>query len=334
MSEKSLSFVAVTGAAGFIGSHLVERLVTDGVHVRALVHANANCGIGNLSALPPDVLSRLDIRFIDVIDANDVQSALRSVDTVFHLAANISIPYSTEAPMLFLQTNVIGTYNVLQAVRDMKDTRAVIASSSEVYGKATVNPIREDHELCACSPYAASKIAAEKLAESYYHSFDADVVVVRPFNTYGPRQSPRAVIPWIIKQAMESSEVTLGNVQAVRDFLFVRDTVEGIIAAAKADDVRGQSFNLATGTGISVEDLAYKIGSLMGRSLTIQTSVSRTRNANSEVWERIGDAEKARTKLGWSAKVGLDEGLMLVINEVRNSIPMSHQKAQTAQMAS
>ena len=322
MSERPLTFVAVTGAAGFIGSHLVERLVTGGVYVRALVHANANCGIGNLSALPPDILSKLDIRFIDILDANDVQAAVRSVDTVFHLAANISIPYSTEAPMLFLQTNVIGTYNVLQAIREMKDTRGVIISSSEVYGKAAAaDPIREDHELCACSPYAASKIAAEKLAESYYHSFDANVVVVRPFNTYGPRQSPRAVIPWIIHQAMESSEVTLGNVLAIRDFLFVRDTVEGMIAAATANDVQGQSFNLASGAGISIEDLAYKIGSLIGRPLTIHTSVSRIRATNSEVWQRIGDAEKARAKLGWSPKVGLDEGLMLVINEAR-SMPL------------
>lgn len=295
----------------------------DGVHVRALVHTNANRRIGNLSVLPPDVLSKLDIRFIDILDANDVQSALRSVDTVFHLAANINIPNSTETPKLFLQTNVFGTYNVLQAVREMKDTRAVITSSSEVYGKTDVNPIREDHELCACSPYAASKIAAEKLAESYYYSFDADIVVVRPFNTYGPRQSPRNVIPWIVKQAMESSEVTLGNVLAVRDFLFVRDTVEGMIAAATANDVQGESFNLATGTGVSIEDLVYKIGSLIGRSLTIQTSVSRTRAAKSDVWQRIGDAEKARTKLGWSSKVGLDEGLMLVINEARNSMPLA-----------
>jgi len=321
MSERPLTFVAVTGAAGFIGSHLVERLAKDGVHVRALVHTNANREIGNLSVLPPNVLSKLDIRFIDILDANDVQSALQSVDTVFHLAANISIPYSIEAPMLILQTNVIGTYNVLQAIREMKDTRAIMVSSSEVYGKATMNPIREDHELCACSPYAASKIAAEKLAESYYYSFDADVVVVRPFNTYGPRQSSRAVIPLIVNQAMESSEVTLGNVLAVRDFLFVHDTVEGMIAAATANDVQGQSFNLATGTGISVEDLVYKIGSLMGRSLTIHMSVTRTRVANSEVWQRIGDAEKARTKLGWSPKVELDEGLMLVINEARNSMP-------------
>lgn len=323
MSKRPLTSVAVTGAAGFIGSHLVERLVKDGVHVRALVHTNANRRIGNLSLLPPDVLSKLDIRFIDILDANDVQPALRSVDTVFHLAANISIPDSTVAPISFLQTNVIGTYNVLQAIREMKDTRTIITSSSEVYGKAAVTPIREDHELCACSPYAASKIAAEKLAESYYYSFDTDIVVVRPFNTYGPRQLPRNVIPSIVKQALESSEVTLGNVLAVRDFLFVRDTVEGMIAAAIANDVRGESFNLATGTGVSIEDLVYKIGSLIGRSLTIQTCVSRTRAANSEVWQRIGDAEKARTKLGWSSKVGLDEGLMLVINEARNSMPLA-----------
>src|SRR5829696_8431187 len=329
MSERPLTFVAVTGAAGFIGSHLVECLVKEGVHVRALVHTNADRRIGNLSVLPPDVLSKLDIRFIDILDANNVQSALRSVDTVFHLAANISIPDSTEAPMLFLQTNVIGTYNVLQAVREMKDTRAVITSSSEVYGKADVNPIPEDHELCACSPYAASKIAAEKLAESYYYSFDADVVVVRPFNTYGPRQSPRSVMPGIVKQAMESSEVTLGNVLAVRDFLFVRDTVEGMIAAATANDVQGETFNLATGTGVSIEDLVYKIGSLIGRSLTIQTSVSRTRATNSDVLQRIGDVEKARTKLGWSAKIGLDEGLMFVINEAK-----SYKQAPKAQMIS
>jgi nucleoside-diphosphate-sugar epimerase len=317
MNERPLTSVAVTGAAGFIGSHLVERLVTGGVQVRALVHTNT----GNLSLLPPDVLSKLDIRFIDILDANDVQSALRSVDTVFHLAANSNVPDSTEAPIVFLQTNVIGTYNVLQAIREMKDTRAVITSSSEVYGKAAMTPIREDHELCAYSPYAASKIAAEKLAESYYHSFAANVVIVRPFNTYGPRQSLRQVIPWIVKQAMESSEVILGNALAVRDFLFVRDTVEGMIAAATANDVQGESFNLATGTGVSIEDLVYKIGSLIGRSLTIHTSVTRTRVANSEVWQRIGDAEKARTKLDWSPKVGLDEGLMLVINEARNSMP-------------
>ncbi len=319
MNRRTILRAAVTGASGFIGSHLVERLTERGIEVVSLAHANSASRLGNLSHLPGDMRSRLNVRFVDILDPNDIRSALQSVDTVFHLAANISVPYSATAPMLFIQTNTIGTLNVLNAAQDVGVQRIVVISSSEVYGSAQTLPIREDHVLSARSPYAASKISAEKLAEAFFHGNGLGIVILRPFNTYGPRQSLRAVIPWIIKQGLEGSELQLGNLEPVRDFVFVTDTVDGMIAAGEGTGIEGETFNLATGSGISVQDLVQKISNLMGRPLHPRNNSNQTRKSTSEVWKLIGDASKAMDGLGWKPRVSLEDGLTRVIEFVRSS---------------
>lgn len=318
--QRTIRRAAVTGASGFIGSHLVERLAARGIEVVALAHANAGGQIGNLAHLPAAVRGRLTVRFIDVLDPNDVRAALDSADTVFHLAANISVPYSAAAPMLFIQTNTIGTLNVLKAAREAGAERVVVISSSEVYGSARIFPIREDHVLSARSPYAASKISAEKLAESFFHCFGLGVVVLRPFNTYGPRQSLRAVIPWIIQQGLDGGDLQLGNLKPVRDFVFVTDTADGMIAAGETAGVEGETFNLATGAGLSVEELVGKISAAIGRPLRIKNSPDQTRAASSEVWKLVGGADKAAEQLGWTPKVSIDDGLPRVVEFIRSSL--------------
>lgn len=306
----------VTGASGFIGSHLVERLAASDFRVVALVRPNSGKGIGKLSALPADVLSRLDIRFCDIQDPEDLEAALEPSAVVFHLAAQIDVAYSARAPSLFLQTNVLGTHNLLRAALEKRAARAVVISTSEVYGGAEAGLIDESYPLRARSPYAASKIAAEKLAESYYHSYDLGVVIVRPFNTFGPRQSERAVIPWLLRQALGGGDIALGNLSPVRDFVYVSDTVAGIIAAGVAEHVEGQVFNLATGIGRSIGGLVEEVGTLVGRTLTVKEGGGLVRRASGEVWRLVGDAGKAQSQLGWSPEVTFEEGLKAVAHSL------------------
>lgn len=306
--------VLVTGAGGFIGSHLAEYLVTEGFKVRAMVHYNSRNSHGNLELLPLDVRTDIEIVTGDIQDAFFARSAVKGMDAVFHLAALIGIPYSYVAPAQYAAVNVLGTLNVLQACRDERISKVVHTSTSETYGTARYVPIDEAHPLQAQSPYSASKIGADKLAESYHLSFDLPVVTVRPFNTYGPRQSARAVIPTIVSQALAGYEqIRLGSLSPVRDLTYVRDTVRGFLDAAHSDAAVGRVVNLGNGKGISVGDLAKRILRLCGSQARIVCEEQRVRPTNSEVMELICDNTLADDLFNWTPQVSLDDGLRQVI---------------------
>jgi NAD dependent epimerase/dehydratase len=299
--------VLVTGAGGFIGSHLTERLVNLGARVRALVHYNA---LGRRGWL--DTLSKADgLQVIagDITDRDSVEQAARDCEVVFHLAALIAIPYSYQAPASYIRTNIEGTLNVLQAARELKTARLVHTSTSEVYGTAISVPIKEDHPLQGQSPYSASKIGADKIAEAFHRSFDVPVVTVRPFNTFGPRQSERAVIPTIIAQSLKGIPVRLGSLTPTRDLNYISNTVDGFIAAAASPKAVGKTINLGSGREISIGDLAQLIGSLIGMPVEVQSEVSRIRPEKSEVERLLADNSLALSLLGWKPTVGLEDGL-------------------------
>ena len=312
--------VLVTGAAGFIGSHLVERLVREGYAVRAFVHYNSLSSWGNLEKLPRDVLAQVEVTAGDLADTFMVDQAVTGCAMVFHLGALIGIPYSYTAPAAYVATNVSGTINVLQACRRHGVRRMLHTSTSEVYGTAQYVPIDERHPLVGQSPYSASKIAADKLAESFWLSFSTPVVTVRPFNTYGPRQSARAVIPTIITQALTGGDVRLGSTETVRDFTYVEDTAAGFLAAARASGVEGEVLNLGTGESVTVGDLVERIGRIVGRPLTVQRDPVRIRPAASEVGRLVSDNRLARTRLGWTPEIGLDTGLARTVDAIRASL--------------
>lgn len=308
--------VLVTGAAGFIGSHLVERLVREGFAVRAFVHYNALSHWGNLEKLPRDVLPQVEVMPGDLADSFMVDRAVSGCALVFHLGALIGIPYSYTAPAAYVATNVSGTLNVLQACRRHAVRRMLHTSTSEVYGTAQYVPIDERHPLVGQSPYSASKIGADKLAESFWLSFSTPVVTVRPFNTYGPRQSARAVIPTIISQALKGPDIQLGSTDTVRDFTYVDDTAAGFVAAARADGVDGEVINLGTGEAVTVGDLVERIGRIVGRRLIVRTDQARIRPAASEVGRLISDNTRARTRLGWTPAITLDAGLARTVDAI------------------
>ena len=312
--------VLVTGAGGFIGSHLVESLVAQGANVRALVRYNSKGDLGHLSLLPVDDFSRLDVVAGDLRDLSAMTAAMQDIDTVFHLGALIAIPYSYKHPANVVDSNVIGTMNVLLAGRETKVKRIVHTSTSEVYGTALRVPIDESHPLQGQSPYSASKIAADKLAESFYRSYDLPVVTLRPFNTYGPRQSTRAVIPTIITQALTQDVIHLGNLTATRDLTYVSDTVDGFLCAGEAADIEGGTFNLGVGHEISVGDLANEIISLVGRNVEVKLDSSRLRPSKSEVERLLSDNSLAKEKLNWSPKVNLREGLSKTITWMASNL--------------
>jgi NAD dependent epimerase/dehydratase len=303
--------VLVTGAGGFIGSHLAERLVELGADVRALVHYNS---LGRWGWLEHSVLaSKMEISAGDVTDRDLVTSAVEGQEIVFHLAALIAIPHSYHAPESYVRTNVQGTLNLLQGARDSRVERFIHTSTSEVYGTAQSVPIREDHPLQGQSPYSASKIGADKMAEAFHLSFGVPVVTVRPFNTYGPRQSARAVIPTIITQCLKGDAVRLGNLHPTRDLNYVSDTVEGFIAAAGAPGALGGTFNIGCGREISVGALAELIGQLAGRPMSVVNEPERKRPEGSEVERLLAANERARDMLGWTPKVSLEDGLRRTI---------------------
>jgi len=302
--------VFVTGAGGFIGSHLVEALVREGARVRALVRYTSRGTSGHLEELPPEVRDSVEIVLGDVRDAQFIRTHVRGCDVIFHLAALIGIPYSYEATESYVDTNVRGTLNILQAAREAGVLRVAITSTSEVYGTARYTPIDEAHPLQGQSPYSASKIAADKLAESFHLSFAVPVVTVRPFNTYGPRQSSRAVIPTILSQLLAGSEALhLGAVDPVRDLVYVEDTVRGFLLAGRVEQAVGTVINLGTGQGISIGDLARVIMGIVGREVPILQDSERVRPQASEVRLLVAKAEQARTILGWEPQVALAEGL-------------------------
>ena len=299
--------VLVTGAGGFVGSHLAERLVREGAEVTALVHYRGNGSAGWLDESP----FKEEIRICpgDVTD-NELLRPLAMADVIFHLAALVGIPYSYVAPRSYTRVNINGTLNVLEAARD-SGARVIVTSTSEVYGSAQTVPMDEAHPINPQSPYAASKVGADALALAYHRSFGLSVVTIRPFNAMGSRQSTRAVIPQIITQLLAGDTVRLGSLTPTRDLNYIDNTVDGFIAAANASDAvaAGRVFNIGSGREISIENLAYLIGRLMGKTITIETDTHRQRPADSEVDRLCADATLARTWLGWEPKVSLEEGL-------------------------
>lgn len=306
--------VLVTGAGGFIGSHLAEELVRQGAEVTAFVHYNGAGRWGWLDDSP--LASEMRIHAGDIADAESVKEAVQGQDTLFHLAALIAIPYSYSAPRSYVRTNVEGTLNVLQAAREAGTRRVIHTSTSETYGTAITVPIAETHPLQGQSPYSASKIGADMMAESYQRSFGVPVVTVRPFNTFGPRQSARAVIPTIISQLCHGPEVKLGSLTPTRDLNYVANTVEGFLAAAGPDEAVGEVVNLGSNREISIGDLATLIATTMGKPIQIVTDSQRVRPENSEVERLLADSSKAKRLLGWEPRVSLEEGLAQTIEWV------------------
>lgn len=302
--------VVVTGATGFIGSHLTEELARRGARVRAFSHYNALNACGWLESLGNDVLESVEVFPGDICDPGRVAEALRGQQVVFHLASLVGIPYSYRAPESYLETNVGGTLNVLNACRDLGVGRLVHTSTSEVYGTAQYVPIDEKHPLQAQSPYAASKIAADMFAVSYHRSYSVPVTIIRPFNTYGPRQSARAVIPTIISQLVDRpAKLHLGSLSAVRDFNYVADAVSGFLVIATCDQAVGQVVNIGSGREISIGDLARTLMRVTGVQVEITTDESRLRPEKSEVRRLLCDNTRAREWMGWQPQVPLETGV-------------------------
>ena len=309
--------VLVTGAGGFIGSHLVERLAGLGADVRALVRYNSRGLRGHLDGLPAEVQARLKVVSGDVRDSYFVDRVTEGVRCVFHLSSLIAIPYSYEAPQSYVDTNISGALNVFQAALRHKVARVVHTSTSEVYGTAVYTPIDEAHPLQGQSPYSASKIGADKLAESFHRSFELPVATLRPFNTFGPRQSARAVIPTIIAQALARDHVELGALDPVRDLTFVDDTVSAFLRMAEVPEAVGETIHVGTGVGVTIGELAKRILSLLAVERPIRTSDERVRPDKSEVRTLLCNPEKAARVLGWAPRVTLDDGLERAIAYVR-----------------
>jgi NAD dependent epimerase/dehydratase len=312
--------ILVTGAGGFIGSQLVESLLAQGARVRAFVRYNSRNDPGLLTLVPEQLRGSLEVAAGDLRDPQAVRAAVRGCEYVFHLGALISIPYSYHHPFEATEVNFMGTLNLLMACRDLEVKRVVHTSTSEVYGTARQVPIDESHPLQGQSPYSASKIGADKLAESFYCSYSLPVVTVRPFNTFGPRQSARAVIPAIITQALVQNTICLGNLDTRRDFTYVSDTVRGFLCAAETEDVEGSVINLGTGEDIRIGDIAARIAHRMDHPVEIVIDPQRLRPEKSEVLHLISDNRRARQLIGWEPKVGLDEGLDLTIQWIRDNL--------------
>jgi dTDP-glucose 4,6-dehydratase len=319
MASKAL----VTGGGGFIGSHLCEGLVRRGDAVRALVHYNGRGDIGRLGSVPSEIRNEIEVVAGDITDPYAIREVMRGSEVVYHLAALIAIPYSYVAPHSFFDANTLGTVHVLQAARDEGVTRMVHLSTSECYGTAQTIPISEDHPLVAQSPYAASKIGGDQAAGSFCRAFGVPVVTARPFNTYGPRQSARAIIPTVITQALSDGTVRLGALEPTRDLTYVTDTAAGLIAAAHAPDVVGETINLGTGKHISIGDLAAKVLELLERSgihAHLEHDADRVRPTNSEVERLCSDPSKAKRLLGWEPQVSLADGLIATIDAIRSDL--------------
>lgn len=318
----------VTGAGGFIGSHLVESLLQEGYDVKAFVHYNSFNSWGWLDHCDEAVQKSIEVFAGDVRDPNGVRTAMKGCDIVFHLAALIGIPYSYHSPDSYIETNIKGTLNILQASRDEGVSRVIVTSTSEVYGTALYVPINEKHPLQGQSPYSASKIGADKIAESFYRSFGTPVVIARPFNTFGPRQSARAVIPTIITQLLSGSEtVRLGSVHPTRDLNFVSNTCEGFIALANCKEALGKEINIGSGKEISIGELAGAIISHIRPGSQILSEDDRTRPKNSEVERLLCDNALIHELTGWKPAVSLDEGIRRTIEWFQSGENMKRYKA-------
>jgi dTDP-glucose 4,6-dehydratase len=315
----SANKILVTGAGGFIGSHLAERLTELGYSIRAFVRYNSNNNWGWLDN--SSYLKDIEVYSGDIRDYDSVRNAMKGCREVYHLAALIGIPYSYDSPLAYIKTNIEGTYNILENARLANLENVVITSTSETYGTAQFIPISENHPLVGQSPYSASKIAADQLALSYCLSFQLPVKIVRPFNTYGPRQSSRAIIPTVICQILSGKKkLTLGNIYPTRDLTFVKDTVEGFIAIAKSGKLNGSVTNIGNGSEISVKDLAIKIGRLLNVEIDFQTASKRQRPVNSEVERLLCDNNRIMTTTKWRPQYSLEQGLQETIDWIKHNI--------------
>lgn len=311
--------ILVTGAGGFIGSHLTEELVKLGANVRVFLRYKSDASIGNLKELPKDILDKIDIVRGDLKNPDSVNRAVKGTDIIFHLAALISIPHSYEDPRDFIETNVVGTLNVLRSAHEYDVKKIIITSTSEVYGTARYTPIDENHPLQAQSPYSATKISADKIAESFYRAYNLPIVIVRPFNTYGPRQSTRAVIPTIIGQALAKDRIKLGSLHPKRDFTFVKDTVEGYIKVAESDKVIGEIINIGYGEAVSMGEIVEMIKKILGKKLEIETDEQRIRPESSEVDLLLCDNKKAKEKINWFPKTNFEQGIKETIDYIKEN---------------
>ncbi len=320
--------VLVTGADGFIGSHLVEALINEGAIVRAFCYYNSFNRWGWLDTLPQDKLNQIDIFTGDVRDPNGVRTAMKDIDIVYHLAALIAIPYSYHSPDAYVDTNVKGTLNIVQAAKDLGTERVLITSTSEVYGTANYVPIDEKHPRQGQSPYSATKIGADSIAESFYRSFDLPITIVRPFNTFGPRQSARAIIPTIISQLLNDyNEINLGDLTPTRDLVFVKDTARGFVEISLCDKLIGHEVNIATHNEISIGDLANELIAQIKPAATIKQQEERMRPEKSEVFRLYGDNTKLKEFTGWAPETSLSDGLKETIEWFRNPENLKNYKA-------
>jgi NAD dependent epimerase/dehydratase len=312
--------VLVTGAGGFIGSHLAETLAREGAEVRAFVRYTSRGDHGWLELADPEVAKALEVFRGDLANPEAVSRALDGCEVVFHLGALIPIPYSYRHPREFVTANVVGTLNVLEAARALEPARIVHTSTSEVYGTAQTVPIDEEHPLHPQSPYAATKVAADQLALSFQRSFGTPVVIARPFNTYGPRQSARAVIPTIVTQALARDAIELGATSTTRDFSYVEDTVAGLLRCAQVDGVEGEVINLGTGTEVPIGEVVERVLRLLGRDVPVTLDEERLRPPESEVERLVAGTAKAQKLLGWEPAVALDEGLRRTVDWLTGSL--------------
>lgn len=317
--QPKLGKVLVTGAAGFVGSHLVERLVQAGACVTAFIHYNSRQDIGFLKQIPPSLFKKINIVLGELKDPHSIAESVRGQEVVFHLGALIGIPYSYKNPRDVVETNVLGTLNVLMAAKEFGVKRVVHTSTSEVYGTAQTSQITEEHSLKGQSPYSASKIGADKIVESFVNAYHLPVVTIRPFNTYGPRQSMRAVIPTIIGQALFQNEIVLGSLDTVRDFTYVLDTVEALFLGGTVEGIEGEVFNLGTDRESAIRDVVQKVLSLTGNeNKLVRTVEERVRPAKSEVLRLRSDFSKARRVLGWEPQTSFEDGLQQTIHWIQS----------------
>ena len=319
--------VVVTGAGGFIGSHVVERLVREGATVRAMLRYTSRGQRGCLDFVPDDVLSSVAITLGDVRDFDAVREVMLGADAMFHLAALVGIPYSYEHPQEVIDTNIVGTSNILLAAKELGSLeRIVLTSTSEVYGSAISVPMDESHPLQAQSPYSATKIAGDALGVSFARSFGLPVSIIRPFNAYGPRQSARAVIPTIIAQAVTGATLKLGTLETTRDFTFVEDTARAFVEIGGAEAALGEVVNAGSGREVAIRDVVLKIAAITGRDLGVEVDQQRMRPQNSEVSRLLSDSSKAERLAGWRAETSLDDGLRRTVDWIRENIDLYRPK--------